>query len=205
MALADAERTACTREELKPYVGRRITVEGRLHKYGSFEDTKLNRNVPTALMQDLDIMEGTNLDKRFALVSYLWLQFASPMKEAGAQPGDVVRFSAIAFSYRTRDDLDLHKWLTKYSLKDPVSVEIVRPLSDGYFEPSRNGMIGVNVAPNTPIPQLVSIAKREEVPPAPESKRPDARACFDTIFAAVQEFGLVKVEKALGAVKLMQE
>lgn len=118
------------RECLKQHKGKRIVVEGRLQKYGSYHDYTLYRRVPSVCVQDIDLIEEGPGDKetRWPLLSYCWVGYSRTIEEAGAEPGDVVRFTALVYQYEQRDQFDHNKKVICYSLKDPIGVEVVRRL-----------------------------------------------------------------------------
>lgn len=188
-----------TRSELAEYVGKRITVEGRIQKFGEYEDTNLRRTVPTVCIQDVDKIEDKGKGKtdfRWSLCKYVWVGFASPIIESGADKGDVVRMSCLVYSYRDADPNDPNKTITRYSMRDPVGVDVVRKLSIVPV-PRNSGPVPMIQTTNISTPQL---------PPEPKPATDDRpQAVMGAIADLIDKYGLSKVEKALGAYKMMQE
>jgi hypothetical protein len=105
--------------------------------------------VPGVCLADVDVIErpGAVKELRWTLTTHVWVTFSSPVTEAGASPGDVIRASCLVHSYRSADRSDHNKTVTRYAMRDPVDVEVVRHLSDGYgpegILPARSAPLGV--------------------------------------------------------------
>lgn len=182
------------RESLKPYLGKRITVEMRVVRFGEYHDYKLCRKVPSALVNDVEIIEEN--DKRWLLTSHCWLTHSVLVDESDADQGDVVRAKVSVYKYHQRDPNDHNKHVTRYGIRDPLDVEVVRKLSQR--DTWRPPVIDGNYISSEP--------EVEEVKPLlSESKPLSDRTLLTTILDLVDVYGIERIEKVLSAVKMLKE
>lgn len=190
-----------TREYLKPHLGKRITVEGRIQKWGSFWDGRMRADVPSVCLQDVDTIENGKL--RWSLADHVWLAYSAPVDETGAQVGDVVRASALVYAYPWSERNDPGTTHTRFGLRDPVDVELVRRMGVPLRHrrppeprPMANGHAVVVAAPEPAVAVL-------EPPPEPEPLPPNrpSRALLVCVLETVDGFGYAAVDAVLALVR----
>ena len=108
-------------EYLAEYLGDRVTVEGCVQCYSEYFDPAVMRKVPSVLMRELDAI---NAGARWSLSNHIYVGYSDPLKTAGAEPGDVVRFDCLVHRFfkksQTGDRVEV------FGLKNPMDIEIVR-------------------------------------------------------------------------------
>lgn len=190
-----------TREYLKPHLGKRITIEGRIQKWGSFWDGRMKADVPSVCLQDVDTIENGKL--RWCLADHAWLAYSAPVDEIGAQVGDVVRATALVYAYPWSERDDPGTTIIRYGLRDPVDVELVRKMGVPSHRrrppeppPMTNGH-----APATPDPKRLVVVL--EPPPEPEPAPPvrPSRALLMCVLETVDEFGYAAIGTVLKLIR----
>ena len=180
-----------TREGLAQYVDKRIVIEGRIRKYGSYMDSVLQRQVPGCCIQDVEVIEEkpNGGESRWVVTDHVWITFASPIDEAGAKPGDGIRCEVLVNRYYSTDPTDHNQRVARYGLREPRKVEIVRPLGRP---------VSVRNTPPATVPVLPP-----SPPPAPV--KASLADVLRDVTELVDRHGLTRVEKALAAVRAMTE
>lgn len=194
-----------TREFLKPHLGKRITVEGRVQKWGSFWDGRMRTQVPSVCLQDVDTIENGKL--RWSLADHVWIAYSSPVDEVGAQVGDVVRADVLVYEYpwADRDRQPNAPPIVRHGLRDPVDVELVRRM--GPARPRRLPKHDVPAVPapppmangNAPEPAVAVLEPPPEPAPAP-APRP-GRALLISVLETVDEFGYAAIGTVLKLIR----
>jgi hypothetical protein len=206
------------REQLKPYKGKAIVVEARLKRFGTYFDYDAHRRVPSALIEDVDLVEEEKAgEKKWPLLSYCWVGYADPIERAGAKSGDRIRFEVRVYSYETPDPGDHNRRIRRYAMRSPTGVEIVerfsslngvRPDVRGAFPPVeaivREALpppgAAVMKAP-APVPEPAPPQAPVAAPPPPPDH--SAKECLSAMMEMFETFGAAKVAKAYKAAKSM--
>jgi hypothetical protein len=198
----DTDLATHVREQLRPFLNRRIEFEGTVGKASSVYDHKAKREVPTRLMNNLEIREGDH-----QVIDHAWLTWATMLEQTGVRPGDVIRFTAQVYSYQHRDADDHNKFTTRLGVREPRDITCMNRELTKPVDLNGNGpLIGVR------IPQLSDDIEDEgdamdesEIPP-PLSMNPPTdpkRRLLDAVWALVTEHGAAKVKKTLAAVETL--
>ncbi len=194
-----------SRQQLKPYSGRRIEVEGTISQLGSLYDPKVRREMPTICMNNLEVR-----DKDHPVINHVWVTWAVLMVNAGVKVGDTMRFTAQVYSYHKKDPDDHNKSTMRWGLREPRDFKCLnRDL------PARVEANGVSI----PIPTGSSPRNEDfsdlfeehealslEIPPptvpAPAPKDPK-RELLDDLWSLVDRFGMDRVRKTLSAIETL--
>lgn len=184
------------RVALKPFVGKRITIEGHIRRFDRFVDGRTHRNIPTVLLADVEIIseDANGNESREYATDHVTVVSALSVVESGAQPGDVVRLEVLVHKYHQRDRDDPNVSVTRYGLRDPLAVEIVR-------EAERRPPAPIYKTMNMPTPPTVF---PEETPADPSPPPMSDKELLVTLIDLAEVVSLDRLEKMVAVVKMMK-
>ena len=208
---ADPELSNAKRDYLKPHHGKRITIEGRIQKWGKYFDGRMRRDVESVCLQDVDIIEVNDL--RWSLCDHVWVGLSQPVREV-ADVGDKVRMDVRVYDYLSTDPNDHNKRSRRYGLREPQDVTVVHSLSGRpRIPPPPTTVADAVISFPELMPPMEPVVPPEPLPP-PKSIKPAVAAVLtlsdvvplddiDGVLRLVRDHGFDSVERAVAAVRQM--
>lgn len=119
------------REVLRPYLNRRVEVEGTVTEIGTVNDHHTRRDVASVCLNNVEVR--TSLVTHNPVIQHVWCSWALTMINAGVMPGDTVRFTAQVYQY-VHQDRKSGKQMTRFAIREPRDVRCLNrklePLTD---------------------------------------------------------------------------